>query len=407
MSGVVDMMHNEAEQVQSTTDEGADIVKPYSMRGWAELAGLNLTPPERVWGGFTLDQVGAIIGQGGLGKSRIGLNIARNQVLGLKFAGLPSGARPLKHFVMGSENSIHRLQGDIRHMNIGLTAEQIALLNDHIRLATIEGPDDSYISLANPTNILRWQKTLESWPPDVLWVDPWGDIQAGEANNDEDARATLAMLRNLLRRVSPSASTIILAHARTGVRNIAQATGYDAANFGKGSKALFSSCRCVWNLAPGDESENPPLVCVHAKSNDGPRHPPVAIRLNPTTMMYGIESNFDIDAWTADLSSRANGKGREKKASTPLVEYRTHVVDVLTKEGKPLPSGVLHDRISAAVPGGLGQKRVAALVDDCLAAGIIAKTPRMKEHFGKVYIGTQEQISAMLNPALPPEGDKK
>ena len=150
MSGVVDDMLNEADQVRGTTEEGADIVKPYSMRGWGELAGLELRPPERVWGGFTLDQVGAIIGQGGLGKSRVGLNIARNQVLRLNFAGLPTGLRPLKHSVIGSENSIHRLQCDIRHMNLGLTAEQVVLLNDHIRLATLEGPDDTYISLANP-----------------------------------------------------------------------------------------------------------------------------------------------------------------------------------------------------------------------------------------------------------------
>ena len=406
MSGVVDDMQSEAEQVRSTTEEGADIVKPYSMRGWAELAGMGLIPPERVWGGFTLDQVGAIIGQGGLGKSRVGLNIARNQVLRLKFAGLPTGLRPLKHSVMGSENSIHRLQGDVRHMNVGLTPEQIALLNDHIRLATLEGPDDTYISLANPTNVLRWKKTLEGWPPDVLWVDPWGDVLSGEANNDEDARATLATLRNQLRRVNPSASTIILAHARTGVRNIAQAIGFDAANFVKGSKALYSSARCVWNLAPGDESENPPLVCVHAKSNDGPRHPPVAIRLNPITMTYEVDSKFDIEAWTADLSARANGKGGARKASTPLADYRPHVLRVLVDAGQPLASGVLHERIGAAIPDGLGQKRVAALVDDCLAAGIIAKTPRMKEHFGKVYIGTPEQISALRYPTLPFEGGK-
>lgn len=403
MSGVVDGMRNEADRVRGTTEEGADIVKPYSMRGWAELAGMELTPPERVWGGFTLDQTGAIIGQGGLGKSRVGLNIARNQVLGISFAGLPTGQHPLKHSVMGSENSIHRLQCDVRHMNMGLTAAQIDLLNEHIRLATIEGPDDTYISLANPTNVLRWQKTLAGWPPDVAWVDPWGDVISGEANNDEDARATLSTLRSLLRRVNPSAAMIILAHARTGVRNIAQAIGFDAANFVKGSKALYSSCRCVWNMAPGDESDNPPLVCVHAKSNDGPKHQAVAIRLNPITMMYEIDSRFDVEAWTADLSARANGKGGARKASTPLVEYRPHVLRVLVEAGQPLPSGVLHERVGAAIPGGLGQKRVAALVDDCLAAGIIAKTPRMKEHFGKVYIGTPEQIRALCAQVVSPE----
>jgi hypothetical protein len=68
----------------------------------------------------------------------------------------------------------------------------------------------------------------------------------GEANSDEDARQTLSALRRLLRKVSPAAGMGILAHARTGARNIAQAMGYDAANFGKGSQSpLFGGALCV------------------------------------------------------------------------------------------------------------------------------------------------------------------
>lgn len=305
----VEEMLNETETTQADTPEGVDIVRPYSTRAWDELGRMSLAPPVMVWGGFSLGASCVIFGQGGLGKSRLALNLARNQVLGLPFAGLPTAAQPLRHLMMGSENSIHRLQYDIRRMNVGLTPEEIARLGAHIRLATLEGPEDTFISLASPVNVDRWRLTIEQQKPDVLWADPWGDILDGDANGDDDARNTLAVLRRLLRKVNPSAGLGILAHARTGAKNILQAIGYDAANFGKGSKALYSSARCVWNLAPGDETESPLLVCVHAKSNDTPKEKPFALRLDPETMLYGKEAEFDLDAWVAEVGQRASGKG--------------------------------------------------------------------------------------------------
>jgi hypothetical protein len=308
----VESMIAETETTQADTPEGADIIRPYSTRAWDELARMHLTPPEIVWGGFALGASCVIFGQGGLGKSRLALNIARNQVLGLPFAGMDTAPRPLRHLFMGSENSIHRLQHDVRRMSAGLSAEQVALLGEHIRMATLEGPEDTFISM-NAMNAARWQATLEAWPPDVLWVDPWGDVLEGEANSDEDARATISNLRRLLRKVKPEAGLCILAHSRTGANNIAQAMGYDSANFGKGSKALYSAARCVWNLAPGSESEDPPLVCAHAKCNDKPKEQPFAIRLDPETMCYNREDGFDLEAWQADLSARARGKRGPKK----------------------------------------------------------------------------------------------
>ncbi len=309
----VELMNKETETVQAETPEGADIVRPYSTRRWDELARMILESPLVIWGGWVLGALCAIFGIGGLGKSRLALNIARNQVLGIPFAGLPTAAKPLKHLFMGSENSIHRLQYDVRKMNVGLTPAQIKTLGDHISLATLEGPDDTYISIT-PANLERWQLTLEKHKPDVLWVDPWGDVLDGEANSDEDARATISTLRRLLRRVNKEAGICILAHSRTGAANILQAVGYDAANFGKGSKALYSTARCVWNLAPGDESDNPPLLLVHAKSNDSPKEKPFAVRLDPETMTYNREEGFDLDAWQADLSARSRGRRGPKKS---------------------------------------------------------------------------------------------
>ena len=311
MNPVEDMVQ-EAAAVQAATPEGADIIRPYSTRSWAELARLDLPPLDRLWGGTALGTTVVIYGIGGLGKSRLALNLARNQVLGLPFAGLPTCVRPLRHLMMGSENSIHRLQHDVKNMQSGLTSAQIDLLDAHIRLATLEEPGDPFISLSSPENQEKWVATLNAWPPDMLWLDPWGDLLDGEANSDEDNRATLMALRRMLRKASPSAGLVILAHSRTGAKNIAQAIGYDAANFGKGSKALYSAARSVWNLAPGDESDNPPVVGFHAKHNDSPADKPFALRLDADTMTYTPVPDFDFEAWQADVSARAAGKGGAK-----------------------------------------------------------------------------------------------
>ena len=310
----VELMTQEAETVQADTPEGADIVRPYSTRNWGELIRITLPALVNVWGWFMLGTLGVIFGQGGLGKSRVALNIARNQVLSLPFAGLPTYKEPLKHLFMGSENSIHRLQHDALKMSQRLSPEQIALLDSKIRMATLEGPEDSYISLGSPVNVVRWKLTLEEYHPDVLWVDPWGDVLDGEANSDDDARATISTLRRLLRRVNSNALTVILAHSRTGAVNILQAVGYDAANFGKGSKALYNIARCVWNMAPGDATEEPPLVMAHAKTNDSKKEKPFAIRLDPETMTYDREDGFDLEAWQADLSAHARGKRGPKRS---------------------------------------------------------------------------------------------
>ncbi len=311
------------EQIQHQAGElpKTESTRPYSTRGWAEIARLCLPPPVWFLGeyfalGHMRVRLHVIFGQGGLGKSRIGMNIARNQVLGIEFGGMQVGDAPLRHLFMGTENGLHRLQHDIRKMSAGLESEQLAVLNEHIYLATLEDADDPYVSLADPTNIERWRETIEARRPDVLWVDPWGDVQAGDANAETDARWTISELTKILGHTNRNAAIVVLAHARTGVRNIMEAVGYDGANFGKGSKALYSCARCVLNLAPGTEDENPPVVVACPKNNDGIKAPPFALELDPTSMTYEKMADFDVDEWIDEIRERASGrrkKGRPER----------------------------------------------------------------------------------------------
>lgn len=301
------------EQLTAQAKPVEEKARPYSTRAWGEIGRLAL--PEPIWFfgksfalGFGRVRLHAIFGQGGLGKSRISMNIARNQVLGLPFGGMSTGTKPLRHLFMGTENGLHRLQHDIRKMSAGLRPEQTALLDEHIFLATLEAADDPYVTLSDPANIERWRVTIEERRPDVLWVDPWGDVQAGDANAESDARWTIAELTKILGAVNRDAAVCVLAHARTGAKNIMEAVGYDGANFGKGSKALYSCARSVFNLAPGSEDENPPVLVACPKNNDAARPAPFALILDEDTMTYKHDPDFDFEAWLADIRDRAKGK---------------------------------------------------------------------------------------------------
>ena len=292
--------------------------RPYTTRAWGEITRLMLPPPVWFLGecfalGLGRVRLHAIFGQGGLGKSRIALNMARNQVLGLPFGGMSTGSAPLRHLFMGTENGLHRLQYDTRHMSCGLSQEDVARLDAKIFMATLEAADDPYVTLGDPQNVERWRATIEERRPDVLWVDPWGDVQAGDANAETDARWTITELTKLLGSVNRDAAVVVLAHARTGAKNIMEAIGYDGANFGKGSKALYSCARSVFNLAPGSEEENPPVVVACPKNNDGPKPAPFALTLDLTSMTYQEIPDFDVEGWIAEVRDRASGK----RAATP------------------------------------------------------------------------------------------
>lgn len=384
---------------KKTDDSEAEDDLMYTVRSWGEVSQMEIDPQGWFWGNiFSTGQLQALIGQGGLGKSRISLNLARNQILGEPFGGELTFGPPLVHLLMGSENSIHRLQYDIRRMSKGLSKEQLELLNRHIHLATIEGPSDAYISLDNAENRIRWRRTIERVQPDVLWVDPYGDIQIGDANSDSDTRATLGMLQRILRQIRPTAGIVILHHARTGADNIMQAVGFGAANFGKGSKALFSACRAVVNLAPGNESESPPILIACSKNNNGPRFETRRLNLDPENMTYSTE-DVNINEWLNSVAEA--GKGPRGRKTTPSHTVKAHVAEVLEKEA--LPSGVFLERICQA--SGVGEKRAKRIIDELLHDGTLAKTSRLKERDGRVYDGTPDQVSAIMNPKLPKLND--
>jgi hypothetical protein len=337
--------------------------KPFSIRAWGDIHTLKLPPRETFLGDvFALQTMQAIMGQGGVGKSRISLNIAYCNVLGREFCGLPTGNKPVKWLFIGNENSVSRWQRDIRAMSKGLTAAQLELLNTHIFLHCLEQPDDSFICLQDDSIKTKWTETIKVIRPDVLVADPWGEIQFGDPNNDLDTRQSIRELLKICTHINPKMGQVILHHARTGRANISQAAGWDKGNFGKGSKALYSGARAVINLAPGDAEDNSKLVMVCAKSNDAPPFEARGIKLVEDTMTYEIDIDFDLDAWQNDLEGKrqpgnskgsiqdvVDGVGAGKTTYKELIKYLADKNQMASRTadkwiGKAIKSGYLRKR---------------------------------------------------------------
>jgi hypothetical protein len=70
------------------------------------------------------------------------------------------------------------------------------------------------------------------------------------------------------------------------------------------------------NIAPFDAGDNPDLVWVPAKNNNGKRSEPLRIRLDPLTLSYSLVEVLDVAEWQAEV--RAAQKGHKK--SSPVFD---------------------------------------------------------------------------------------
>lgn len=250
----------------------------------------------------------SILGQGGTGKSRFAMQLAIFQILGREFAGFPTHQEPLRHLLIGTENSIHRQQGELRKMISKFTPEEKALIHEHLFFHVVESLDDAFINLGSDEIVAKWKLTLEQVLPDCIYVDPFGEVIIGDSNKDADVRHTLRQLTRICRRHNHDTAIVVIHHARTGRGNIAQAFGYDKGNYGIGSKALYSGVRSQINLAPADAEDTSRIVMSCGKSNDAKPFKPMGLRMDEATMTYQVDSSFDLDAWLNDVEGKQRGQ---------------------------------------------------------------------------------------------------
>lgn len=279
--------------------------RPSQFLEWQEPAGNHLLLPAFL----TKGSLTTLIGQGGLGKSRLALGLAICQILGHKWCGIETHSEPVKWVFLGDENSVARWKDDLTRMFSLLSPEDRAIVDEFLLLPAGIEADDCDVWMSDPATIARIALTIQQTSPGVVVGDPLANFAPGDIAKPGDMKEAVRLFTGTIRREAPLAATLLLHHARTGRANIAQGVGFDAANFGMGGKALFSSARCQMNLMPGDENDDSKLVLHCAKSNNCQRFAMRGIIFDRDTFTYSVDPDFDAETWKAKVEGRATSGG--------------------------------------------------------------------------------------------------
>ena len=360
-------------------------------------------PPEEIWGGLRLapGQLMEIIGGSGLGKSRMMLNLAVNQVLGRDFAGLPTCKRPLKWLFYGNENGFYRYRNDLRQMLKFCTADERERLRGHIFLPTMSKPMDAYVSFSDEQNRIKLKTTIRYRDADVVVLDPWGAVIDGDELDDGDVRKTIFEIMDVLAaNVEKPTAGIILNHSRNGIKELVDAAGFAAANYGKNSKAIFSVMRNVWNLRPAHFAEPVTKIeLIHAKSSDFAAYEPRAVDFDPNTFSYRLDHTFSHEAWQYELErARRSGSAMTTEQRTDVYrrqgdEMRRKILQHVTSRGHLYRSELEEWMYSQ----GMAKNKALTTYSGLIESGELAK---ITEHgTSKVIVGTPTEIYQMFSKA--------
>jgi KaiC/GvpD/RAD55 family RecA-like ATPase len=275
----------------------------------AELMAMDIPAPQHVWGPgiITRGQLTAVIGQGGTGKSRLLMQAAveeRANLAPLGFA-LPEGSKRLANrwLFVGTENSMRRLQGELKLMLARFTEQQRLEIGQGIHFHILKEDDDMDIMLRED-NLNRWRAMLDAVAPTVVVVDPFGDIHPGDINKPAEVRATVRAFMKVCRSADHEMAMVIIHHARAGKTNIAGAVGWDQGAFSLGAKDITTMARVQINVTFTDPEDWGKVLISLGKANDMERFDPRGFRLNRETMSYEVDPDFDLDEWKADLDGK-------------------------------------------------------------------------------------------------------
>ncbi len=307
----------------------------------------------------------SIVGIGGLGKTRLALWLAICQILGREWCGITVAGEPQKIVILSTENGIRRWKYDLEKYFANLTEAECAKVDDHLLIMALTSDESGDLNLGNPEAVCQLMNTLSDTAPGILILDPWADMVAGDENKTADVNHSVRTLRAVIRRVCPASAVLVVAHARTGSSNVAQAgSNFNAGNFGRGSKALYSAVRCEMQLAPRDDEDPNLLVLLCGKSNNAPKFEARAINFDPEKFTFTADPDFDVETWRDDVNGKRSGQ------SLSLAEVVATVAG-LYKVGEDVPSGSIKKPLMDST--GVDRRTVERLLKKAVAKGFLRK----------------------------------
>lgn len=299
---------------------------PLTLRDPLEILAMEFDPADLLLDNGYLAKGSSLVwaGQGGLGKSRLAMQLAIACILEKDFLGWQTNAAGTRWLFMQTENGNRRLKADLQKMLTTHSPDELQLLKRNWNFHTLETEQDALVGLGHEANCQRIQEALQRFPADVVVFDPLRDFAVGDLNSDEHMAATCAAIGRVVKSGNPQRIPMVLHHAGTGKAGAAKATGFDRSSFGRNSKVLHGWTRAQVNFAPMDGDNNELLLVSSGKANDFAEFEPFAIRLNQHLMTYSPAPEVDLDAWR---ESMGNAKGAK------VVVPAGTVADIVRKAG--------------------------------------------------------------------------
>jgi hypothetical protein len=280
-----------------------------------EILAMHFDDSDRILGDRILSEgeTLSVLGVGGLGKSRITLQMAAAQILGRNFLSLQTHGKPRKWLIIQTENSNRRLQDDFIRLQ-QWCGEDWPLVEANLVIHTIEKEEDSLLQIEAPEAVARLERLICEVSSDVVVWDPLKDTTWDDLNTDKVMANLLRTLCRLSRKLNPKRAVVIVHHAITGKSGAAKASGMDRASFGRNSKVLHSFCRAAINVVPAEEDDNRKLIFFCGKNNNGPEFKPFAADLGED-FIYRVDAQFDLDEWKEDMGIASKTGGQSKEAA--------------------------------------------------------------------------------------------
>ncbi|MBL9174717.1 MAG: AAA family ATPase [Verrucomicrobiales bacterium] len=284
--------------------------KGLSVRSPDEILAMPTDPSANLLGARLLTKGGRLViaGAGGVGKSRIGLQLVAAIIAGRDFLGLPTYGRGTRWLVLQAENDNDRLKSDLGALREWLGSDW-PFVQARLRIHTLEHELDTMLALDDETTATAVRRLIETDSFDGLLWDSLYNYASGDLNKDQDMRAVLTRLQQIGCHRNPKRANVVLHHATTGKTGLAKASGIDRASFGRNSKVLHSWARGQINVAPLNSDDNELLAVVCGKASNGREFPPFAARLDPASMVYSVAQDVDVrDAMEAAQSGKAGSR---------------------------------------------------------------------------------------------------
>ncbi len=318
---------------------GNDAVRtPPTMRKPSEICAMTFDDSDMILGDRLLaeGQPLTILGEGGLGKSKLLLQLIACQLFGAPFLGIPTHGTPRKWVIFQTENSTRRLKYDLDQLRGWLGPESWGPLDDGLYIHTLETDEDGDMCLEERASEIS--AITEEFGAHVVCFDPLNTFSLRDLNSDSDMRAVCSMITRTAKKGDPKRAIVVLHHALTGRAGAQKAVGYDRSSFGRNSKVLFNWSRGQINIASGTPDSNDTLVLACGKTNNGVPFKPFAVKRNAVGF-YEVDHSFDFEEWGEQVS----GTKGKKKPFTPDqvadilgVQYLTkkELIALVMKEGK-------------------------------------------------------------------------